>query len=378
MSALTDLFTAMANKIRSKTGTATTYTPLQMVSDGIDDVYAAGYDAGGGGAAGIPITPSNASPVSLTTGDSYEMLADGYAISSYNNVTPSNSSPVSLSNNTIYKTGGAGVAIASYSSVTPSNASPVTLSSGSIYKMGGNGKAIESYSQLSPSAIGPTYAAQLSEGIYKINGNSALVGALTSIAPSDSSPVALSTDYSYRMNSAGYAIENQPETLTPNNTSPPSIASGTIYRGGGTGKAIASIATNGNGVTPSSSGQYFYSGWNRMTASGYACTSQPPKVAVGSATLSTSSTTTINLGFAPKYICYRTTNSNQSAYTVFVYDERFSTTKQQLTSINLSLSTENISGNTGANRISSITSTGFVVNKVSSSTYQYMYYFAIG
>ena len=43
MSALTDLFTDLANKIRSKTGTSTTYTPLEMVSDGIDDVYDAGY-----------------------------------------------------------------------------------------------------------------------------------------------------------------------------------------------------------------------------------------------------------------------------------------------------------------------------------------------
>ena len=96
MSTLTDLFSSMANKIRSKTGTQTTYTPAQMVSNGIDDVYAAGYDAAGGGATGIPVTPSNSSPVSLTNGETYEMLDDGYAISSYTNVTPSNSSPVSL------------------------------------------------------------------------------------------------------------------------------------------------------------------------------------------------------------------------------------------------------------------------------------------
>ena len=192
MSALTDLFTAMANKIRSKTGTATTYTPLQMVSDGIDDVYAAGYDAGGGGAAGIPITPSNASPVNLTTGDSYQMLADGYAISSYTNVTPSNSSPVSLTNNTIYKTGGAGVAIASYSSVTPSNSSPVSLSSGSIYKMGGAGKAVAS---------------------------------VTDITPSDSSPVSLSSGSIYKAGGAGYAIASNPSSITPS-------SSGTYFASG--------------------------------------------------------------------------------------------------------------------------------------------------
>lgn len=48
MSALTDLFTSMANKIRNKTGGSDTYTPAEMVSDGIDDVYDAGYQAGGG------------------------------------------------------------------------------------------------------------------------------------------------------------------------------------------------------------------------------------------------------------------------------------------------------------------------------------------
>lgn len=182
MSALTDLFTAMANKIRSKTGTQTTYTPLEMVSDGIDDVYAAGYDAGGGGGGGgIPITPSNASPVSLTSGESYEMQANGYAISSYTNLTPSNASPVSLSDDTIYKTNGTGKAIASLSDITPSDSSPASLSSGSIYKAGGAGYAIASIAT---------------------NGNG--------VTPSSSG------QYFYsgwnRMTSAGYAYSSQPSS----------------------------------------------------------------------------------------------------------------------------------------------------------------------
>ena len=41
MSALTDLFSSFANKIRSKTGSSDTYTPTEMV-DAIDDVYDAG------------------------------------------------------------------------------------------------------------------------------------------------------------------------------------------------------------------------------------------------------------------------------------------------------------------------------------------------
>lgn len=45
MSALTDYFTALANKIRSKTGKIATLTPSDMV-DEIDDVYTTGYNAG--------------------------------------------------------------------------------------------------------------------------------------------------------------------------------------------------------------------------------------------------------------------------------------------------------------------------------------------
>ena len=41
MSALTDYFTSLANKIRSKTGGSGTLTPTQMVS-AVDDVYSAG------------------------------------------------------------------------------------------------------------------------------------------------------------------------------------------------------------------------------------------------------------------------------------------------------------------------------------------------
>lgn len=238
MSALTDLFTALANKIRSKTGTATTYTPLQMVSDGIDDVYAAGYDAGGGGATGIPITPSNASPVSLTTGDSYEMLSDGYAIASYNNLSPSNVSPAALADDTIYKTNGTGYAIDSYSSITPSNSSPASLTSGSIYKMGGAGAAIASYS---------------------------------SVTPSNSSPVSLSSGSIYKMGGSGKAVASVTD-ITPSDSSPAAMTSGAVYKAGGGGYAIASNPTS---VTPTSSGASFSSGMVKMASSGYAYSSKP-------------------------------------------------------------------------------------------------------
>lgn len=116
MSALTNLFSAMAAKIRSKTGTQTTYTPAQMVSDGIDDVYAAGYDAGAsGGGSGVPITPSNATPVSLEANEVYQPTANGYAISSYSEKSPT-STPSALDNGEFYKMTSGGYAINTYSS----------------------------------------------------------------------------------------------------------------------------------------------------------------------------------------------------------------------------------------------------------------------
>ena len=337
MSALTDLFTALANKIRSKTGTATTYTPLEMVSDGIDDVYDAGYAAGGGGATGIPITPSNASPVSLTTGESYEMLADGYAISSYTNVTPSNSNPVSLSNNTIYKTGGAGVAIASYSSVTPSNASPVTLSSGSIYKMGGAGKAVAS---------------------------------VTDATPSNSSPVSLTSGTVYKMGGAGKAVASVTD-ITPSDSSPVSMSSGSIYKAGSAGYAIASNPTS---VTPSASGVYFSSGIKKMASSGYAYSSQQPKTATGSFNLTTSANMTITLGFKPKYICVY---GGSTANPICVYSEDVSTSKYYSGSSSAYVTNYNLPSTT-TNRINSITSDGFIMNKASSAGVGTYRYFAIG
>ena len=45
MSTLTDFFTSLANKVRSKLGTEITYTPAEAVS-AIDDVYDAGEAAG--------------------------------------------------------------------------------------------------------------------------------------------------------------------------------------------------------------------------------------------------------------------------------------------------------------------------------------------
>lgn len=116
MSALTDLFTSFANKIRSKVGGSQTYTPLQMV-DAIDDVYDAG-------AASVPtptsITPSNSSPVALTANTPVNPTASGYAIESYSIITPSTApSTPTLNAGSIYKPDTSGYAINTYSMILP-------------------------------------------------------------------------------------------------------------------------------------------------------------------------------------------------------------------------------------------------------------------
>lgn len=99
-------------------------------------------------------------------------------------------------------------------------------------------------------------------------------GAGTPITPSNSSPVSMTSGETYTPTTNGVAVESV-TNLTPANSSPPSISTGNIYKPTTSGKAIASIATNGSSVTPSSSGKYFYAGWNKMESSGYAYSSRP-------------------------------------------------------------------------------------------------------
>ena len=223
MSALTDLFTAMANKIRSKTGTATTYTPSEMASDGIDDVYDAGVAS-----ATTSITPSNASPVSMSANTGYKPTTAGYAIESYSNISPTSGSAISLSAGSIYKVNSAGKAIKSYTSVTPNNSNPPSLTSNEFYGMGGAGYAIASYSGIVPSNISP---ATLTDGdIGKVvGGNGYAIESYSSVTPSNSSPVTLSSGSIYKMSGSGKAVASV-TSKTPSDSNPPSVASGDIIK----------------------------------------------------------------------------------------------------------------------------------------------------
>lgn len=130
MSALTDYFSSLANKIRSKVGGVQTYTPLQMVS-AIDDVYDAG-------AASVPaptsITPSDANPVALTANTAVKPTTAGYAIASApTSITPSTNMP-SLTAGNIYKPTANGYAVSAYTALTPSDSNPPALTGGTVYR----------------------------------------------------------------------------------------------------------------------------------------------------------------------------------------------------------------------------------------------------
>ena len=236
MSALSDLFTSLANKIRSKTGGSDTYTPTQMVS-AIDDVYDAGIAD-----ATAPITPSNASPAGMTANVGYKPTANGYAISSYNNVTPSNSSPVALTSGDIDKMGGNGYAISSYSEISPDDTNPMQLVLGSIYKIRGyNGYAIKSNpTYVSPSNSSP---AALTYGkIYRINATDGYaIKSYTPVTPS-STPISVASGTIVKMEDSGKIVDAISDK-TPNDTTPPSVTSGEIVKMGGAGYLYATQQT---------------------------------------------------------------------------------------------------------------------------------------
>ena len=235
MSALTDLFTSIANKIRSKTGGSGTYTPTEMVS-AVDDVYDAGYAD-----ATTPITPSDSSPASMTSGTGYKPTANGYAISSYANKTPSDETPVSLSSGSIVKIGGAGYAIESYRVIAPNDTIPESLLAGEICKVANAGYAIGDVTSVTPSNSTPP---SIQTGkVYKSTSRGQLILSSTALTPSDSSPASISDGTIYKADGAGYAIESQPSMLSPSDSSPSHITSGAYYYAGGEGYAIQSNPT---------------------------------------------------------------------------------------------------------------------------------------
>lgn len=114
MSALTDIFTSLANKIRSKLGTTTTYTPAQAIA-AIDDVYDKGYDDA--------YVPTQTKTVTAIASGTVSVTPDsGYTLSEVTvNPTPSQTKSVtpSTSAQTISPDSGKLLSSVSISAISP-------------------------------------------------------------------------------------------------------------------------------------------------------------------------------------------------------------------------------------------------------------------
>lgn len=304
MSALTDLFTALANKIRSKTGTATTYTPPQMVSSGIDDVYNAGVAAGtptltGDAAAGNVLsgktfyntsttkqtgsmTNNGAVSQALDCGDSYTVPA-GYhngsgtvTANSLASQTGVDSGKTAIDASHVHsgyqgwvngnKVSGS-YTPPSATAITPSNSSPASMTSGATYEAQANGYAIASYSNVTPGSIPSSVS---SGAIVKVGGAGMIVDEVSGMTPT-STPKALTNGKTYYMEGGGYAINSYASaSKTP-------TASGNSFDAGWNLMTAGGYAhtTQGTSVTPSTSGASFSSGLNYMASSGYAYSAKP-------------------------------------------------------------------------------------------------------
>ena len=98
MSALTDLFTSLANKIRTKLGTSTTYTPAQAVA-AIDDVYDKGVtDTKVGNAGAGDVLSGKTFTNSSTVGETGTMTNNGAVSASLNTSTTSYTVPAGYHN----------------------------------------------------------------------------------------------------------------------------------------------------------------------------------------------------------------------------------------------------------------------------------------
>lgn len=196
MSTLSEYFSSLGNKIRNKTGTSTKYTPTEMVSSGIDDVYQAGVSAG---------TPTQTKTVTAGTSAITVSPDSGYALSSVTvNPTPSESKSITattsqqtvtpdsgkvLSSVTVNPQNHSGIYIPAANtasndmganhnrryidtsgmyvpaSITPSNSNPASMSSDNAYKPSANGYAISSYTNVTPSSDGTYFPS----GIVKMS-----------------------------------------------------------------------------------------------------------------------------------------------------------------------------------------------------------------
>ena len=336
--------------VASVTDVIPSSTPTSVSMDDVVHIQGSGVIVDNVPPTPTSITPSNSNPVRITANTPVNPTGNGYAIESFYNIVPANP-PTPISRGDIYAVlHNDGYAIESYTDITPSS-SPVSVSSGDMVQFGGSGVIVDSI---------PTP---------------------TNITPSNSSPVALTADNPVNPTANGYAISGY-EEITPKNSNPPTLLLDHIYKiKTRNGIAIGAVNT----VFPSDDdppllpvGSYnFVNG-----RPGYLYATKQ-KIKTGTVTLSTSTTTYVNIGFKPKYIgliVYK----DDTHFNISIYNENISDsytyrgTKNggTVTCTSFALPTSSSTSNTS--KILSIDSTGFTIDKASSTFGTTAKYFAIG
>ena len=327
------------------------------------------------------LSPSNSNPAIISDGEIYRAGNAGKAVASVTDVIPS-STPTSVSTDDVVHIQGSGVIVDNVpptpTSLTPSNSSPAQMTANTPVNPTANGYAIESYHSIGPRNY---HSDSMTAGeVYIPTNNGVAVESVTVLTPSNSNPPFLG-GASYQFADIGYAIESY-EEITPKNSNPPTLLLDHIYKiKTRNGIAIGAVNT----VVPSdddppllSVGSYnFVNG-----APGYLYKTKQ-KIKTGTVTLSTSATTYVNIGFKPKYIgliVYK----DDTHFTISVYNENVSDsytyrgTKNGSTVTCASFALPTSSSTSNTSKILSIDSTGFTIDKASSTFGTTAKYFAIG
>lgn len=180
-------------------------------SDGYD-----GYSSVEVNVAGVtptPITPSNASPVALTSGSAVNPTANGYAIESYRNCSPSSTGHNTFTTDDIVRFVDTGVIVDSITSITPDNSDPPRLEAAKNYFSMRAGYAISGYQSITPTNNLPTSIG--SNGIYKPSTSGYIIKSYSQETPSDTSPASVASGDIIRPRASGYLYATvQPKVKT--------------------------------------------------------------------------------------------------------------------------------------------------------------------
>lgn len=291
-------------------------------------------------------------PFGVHTDDMVRLGGDGFIIDDFDDVTPS-STPIHVDAYDIVRLRDSGVIVDSIpptpTSITPSNSSPVALTANTPVNPTGNGYAIESYHSITPRNY---ISDNMTAGeVYIPTHKGVAVESVTVLTPSNSNPPFLG-GASYQFADIGYAISSY-SNKTPNDNNPPSISSGEIVKAGASGYL-------------------------------YATQQSSDKIKTGTVTLSTSATTYVNIGFKPKYIGLIVYKDN-THFNISIYNENISDSYTyrgaENTSSNMNCAAfalPTTSTTTNATKILSIDSTGFTIDKTTTTFGTMAKYFAIG